>query len=222
MREILSIDGKPLDNERFCKLVEELTKKKYRPIIDPRNFDNPVTINARFKTKETKIRFLEISPKLDVIIEHTGNKVDGKKLVSEIRTHVQESLPREVVQPKDFELATLQMISRKEPVIIPKNTAERKMFMSLVEKNIFTIAHMIECPDCNSSFMFPKESFNLGGNVFCKDCEKWFEIKRAKEAFVMQEDYMKAMNGMWGKMQKMIKASWREVVKKGVPMIPKV
>jgi|TARA_B100002003_G_C13987623_1_gene477330 hypothetical protein len=222
VRETLIIKGKALDNARFCTLVDALTKKKYRPIIDPRNFDNPITTKARFKTKEEKIRFIEISPNLEIEIEHTGNKTEGKTFLNEIKINVETSIPAAIIKPEDFELATLQMIARKESVIIPKNSSERKLFMSLVEKNIFTLAKRIECPHCNISFMFPKEKTVLGTKSFCKDCEKWFEIKRDTEAFVLNEDYMEVLGGMWGKMQKLIKDSWREVVKKGVPMIPKV
>jgi len=222
MRETDNIDGKVLDNKRFCELVNTLIKKKYKPIIDPRNFDNPITIKARFKSRETRIRFIEISPTLELNIEHTGTKAEGKLFLSEIKSHIEESLPTGIVKPEDFEMATLQMIARKEPVVIPQNNSEKKLFENLVEKGIFIIAHLVECPTCDSSFMFPKQKSNLGNNAFCKDCENWFEIKKDQEVYVLNDEYMKVMDGMWDKMQKLIKSSWREVVKKGVPMIPKV
>tara|TARA_Y100000034_G_scaffold107179_1_gene136481 strand:+ start:5434 stop:6102 length:669 start_codon:yes stop_codon:yes gene_type:complete len=222
MREHIIIDGKSLNNEQFCQLVNSLTKEKYKPIIDPRNFDNPITIKARFKSKDEKIRFIEISPNLEINIEHTGTKSDGKEFLNTVKVQIEKTMPKEVVQPEDFEMATLQMIARKEPVIVPKNSTEEKLFSSLVEKGIFTRAHMIECPDCSSSFLFPRDDSNPGAKAFCKDCEKWFPIKKGQEAFVMKENYMEVMDGMWNKMQKLIKTSWREVVKKGGPLIPKV
>jgi len=222
MRIADKIENKPLENPQFCELVKALTKEKYRPIIDPRNFDNPKTINARFKTKEKNIRFIEISPTLDIVIEHNGTKKEGEDYIKEIKTHVTNSIPKEAVNPEDFEQATLQMISRKEPVISPRNTTEKKLFEDLVVKGIFTRVHLVGCPKCENTLMLPKESTNLSKKAFCKDCEEWFKIKSESDVYVMNEEYMDVMNNMWGKVNKMIKASWREVVKKGMPMIPKV
>ena len=74
MRITDKIESKPLENPQFCELVKALTKEKYRPIIDPRNFDNPKTIKARFKTKEKKIRFIELLGKKEIIFIKSEKK----------------------------------------------------------------------------------------------------------------------------------------------------
>lgn len=215
----LSLDKKILEESQYSELIAKLVSKNYSPIIDPRSFDNPLSIKARFKIDDSKIRFVEISPSLEISVEHELPKPKAKAILKKIKEDIEEAILKKIVKTEDLETATLQLIQSGKPVIVPKNEKEQKLLEELEEKKIFSRVFAIECPACGQSFMLPFRSSSPTEKAFCADCEKWFPVKDNKEMYVVNEEYMKAIGGVWEKVQKLVRTSWREITKRGLPII---
>jgi hypothetical protein len=222
MRDGIRIEGDPLNEGAYRDAIGDLVSKGYETRIDPREFDTPLSIKARFKSKHPKIRFIEFSPDLEISIEHNITKTAAKNELKKIEEDFLKVITVGSAKIEDYELATLQMITRKDPVLIPKDAAEEKLFMSLEEKKIFSKVISIACPKCKRGFMMPAESIDLEDNrIFCKECNAWFANQDGKHIYVVNEEYMKVMDSVWDKVNKIIKSSWREITKRGIPMLPK-
>ena len=221
MRDSIKLEGGTLSGKKYCELMESLESGGYKLIIDPRGFDTPITIKARFKNADPDVRFFEFSPSLELSLEHNTTRPKAKSQLKQLGGELSEMMLLDDVKVEDYELAALQMFSRKNPILTPSNEADEKLFRSLEKKQIFTRVTPVKCPDCSRSFLFPSLPMENGKNrVFCTDCRKWFNFKDDKETYVINEQYMEAMGGVWDKMQKLISASWKEIIKRGVPVLP--
>lgn len=221
MRDSIKMEGSTLSEKKYCELMESLESRGYKLIIDPRGFDTPISIKARFKNKDPDVRFFEFSPTLELSLEHSTTRPKAKAQLKQIGEELSEAMLLGDVKVEDYELAALQMFSRKNPVLRPSNEADGKLFRSLEKKQIFSRVTSIKCPDCSHSFLFPYSPNEQNKDrAFCTDCKKWFMFKDDNETYVINEEYMEAMGGVWDKMQKLIRASWKEIIKRGVPVLP--
>lgn len=219
MKAEITLGKEMLQKEKYVLLVEGLISKKYTPIIDPRNFDNPITIKARFKISDPKVQYIEISPSLEISMEHELPKPKAKARLKEISEDIETLLRFGTVNVEDLEAATIHMFSLRKPIAAPKDENEQKLFKNLEEKGILSRVKSIKCPACDQSFMLPASESVLGDRAFCVDCEKWFNIQDEKESYVLNEEYMKAMGSVWDNIQKIVRTSWREVIKRGLPVL---
>ncbi|MFH1424736.1 MAG: hypothetical protein ABIG20_03580 [archaeon] len=225
MRATITLNKKPMTEKTYCNLVNAFTSEGYTPIIDPRQFDSPISIKARFKAKEEKVRFIEFSPQMELSIEHELTKSKAEKQLDALSTKLEELMVVGDAKVEDYELATLQMISQhnmlqKNPVVFPANEAEAKLFEGLEQKKIFSKAFAIKCPKCNRAFMVPHNKIKLESDkMFCVGCEAWVSIQNETLAYIVNEEYMAVIDTVWDKVQKLIRASWREVIKRGIPII---
>ena len=221
MRESMALEGATLKESEYKEAITNLVSKGYELSIDPRNFDTPLSIKARFKSSHKKIRFIEFTPDLKIGVEHDLPKKSAKTELNKIQEDFTGVLTVGSAKVEDYELATLQMITRKNPILIPKDKAEEKLFKSLEQKKIFSKVVQLSCPKCKHSFMIPESNLSLeDSRTFCKDCNAWF-TPESSNAYVVNEEYMKVMDGVWDKVNKIIRSSWREITKRSITMLPK-
>lgn len=220
MRTTVNLNGLSLEERQYCEVIKAFTEQGYAPIIDPRQFDAPISIKARFKAKENKIRFIEFSPSLELSIEHELTKTQANTALKKLQKKFEEFMVVGSANVEDYEVATLQMIARRNPVIFPKNDAEEKLFQGLETKKIFSRALSIKCPKCKQAFMVPFDQIQLDAKkIFCVDCLEWIPVTNDDVGYIINEEYMQVMGSVWEKVQKMVRSSWREVIKRGMPVI---
>ena len=222
MRDKIMLRGKPLGEEQYREIIKGMVSLGYKPSIDPREFDTPLSIKVRFKTDKQNIRFIEFSPDLELSLEHELSKIQAKNSLKELKAQLETMMVVGNVSAEDYEKATLEMISKGKSVLYPKDDAEKKLFEAMVDKKIFTKVFSIKCGGCDQAFFIPVYQARVDAKkLFCRDCKAWTGIKGEEIAYVVNEEYMDVMDSVWNKVEKVIKKSWEEVLKHGVPVLPK-
>jgi|GEM_PF-2133968 hypothetical protein len=208
-----------VDEEAYLSIIYGL-EKNYSLIVDPRKFDTPLKINARFKNKDAKIRYIELNSSGMAYLEYNGLKKNAEKHLEDFKVLVSSMLGEIQAKEEDFEIVTMELLSRKKPLLLPRDKEELQTFRRLETKNVLSRAQPVKCPRCSQSFLLLYENLiKPEKRVLCSDCMFWFSPKKEKEVYVVNEEYMKVMSGVWNKVQKIINASWREVTRHGLPMI---
>jgi len=222
MKERVTLNGKPLGEEQYREVIKGLVALGYKPSIDPRQFDAPLSIKARFKAVKKGIRFIEFSPSLELSVEHDLTAAKAKTTVKELKGQLEKLTIVGSVSAKDYEKATLEMLSKGKFVLRPKDDAEKKLFESMVDKKIFSKVFSIRCGGCDQEFFIPVHQARIDAKkFFCRDCKAWTGLKAEALAYVINEEYMGVMDSVWNKVEKVIKKSWDEILKHGAPMLPK-
>ncbi len=208
-----------VDEDEYLTIINRL-EKNYSLIVDPRKFDTPLKINARFKPRDSKTRYIELNSSGMAYVEHSGLKKDAEKILASFKVLISSMMGEMQVKEEDFEIVTMELLSRKKPLLMPNDKEELQTFRRLETKNILSRAQPVKCPRCSQSFLLLYENLiNPEHRVLCSDCIFWFSPKNKKEVYVVNEEYMKVMSGVWNKVQKIINASWREVTRHGLPMM---
>ncbi|MDP6704507.1 MAG: hypothetical protein QF775_03405, partial [archaeon] len=159
-----------VDEEAYLSIIYGL-EKNYSLIVDPRKFDTPLKINARFKNKDAKIRYIELNSSGMAYLEYNGLKKKAEKHLEDFKVLVSSMLGEIQAKEEDFEIVTMELLSRKKPLLLPRDKEELQTFRRLETKNVLSRAQPVKCPRCSQSFLLLYENLiKPEKRVLCSDC----------------------------------------------------